>query len=464
MINFPSDAEEFYALRDDRTNRSCGGRKYQSIACSVHLPSTAASAAVAQVMLLVAANLLSRWCRRVTIVMPTAKIHPALGMGNGDLGALLLAQMRDADPFGEFQIANGNSVSSAVALCIGDSVQEKPCPATVFVDASGWFASISTERAIGLPPTADCNWLGAIAAACLGVAQVFKLALEMPPTLHIRDGVLDLFGLAWSEHSRQARWPASLEIGNLLMVGAGSVGSSAAYCMRLSGLAGGITIVDNDEVKVENFNRSPIFGRRTVGLPKAKAVANFLAGSALSAKAVPRWWDEFLRERGRSSFDFDLWLPLANDRGVRLSMQHNLPPLMIHASTTSNWGVNHGRHIPGHDDCLADRFPADVTSAEMACATGQIETPETVVDAALPFASLFAGLLVVADMVRAQLPEYPQVPNFALFDFYGPLDSIHIWDRKPRVGCVCLDQGQSLHERFNGNTRYRQLFWFDREM
>ena len=141
-------------------------------------------------------------------------------------------------------------------------------------------------------------------------------------------------------------------------------------------------------------------------------------------------------------------------------MQHNVPPLMIHASTTSNWGANHARHIPGRDDCLADRFLKVVSPAMLSCSMGKVETEGAVVDAALPFASMFAGLLVAADLVRAQLPGYPQVPNFALFDWYGPLDIIQAWDRRARNACPCREQGRSFHDKFNSGTRYRSLFQF----
>ena len=459
MNHFRSSAEEFYALRDDRTNRCVDSPKYQTSACAVYLSPSAASMPNAQTMLVVAANLLSRWCRKVTIVMPPTEVHSALGIGNGDLADLVITQMRDADPFGDFQTGN-KGVAAAIALCIGGDSQERPSSATVFIDASGWLASISNLRLIGLPISEDRNRLGAIAAACLGVAQVFKLAAGMPSTHYLREGILDAFRLEWSQDSWQAPWAADLNIGSVLMVGAGSVASSAAYCMRLTGLVGTISVVDKDIVKVENFNRSPVFGYRTVGSPKANAVAEFLTGSALSATAVPLWWDEFVKQRGRSSLDFDIWLPLANEFGVRLAMQHNVPPLMIHASTTLNWGVNHGRHIPGRDDCLADRFPVEVSSDELTCATGQVEASETVIDAALPFASMYAGLLITADLVRAQLPEYPQVPNFALFDWHGSFDTIQAWDRKPRAGCICREQGHDFHERFNGRTKYRHLCRF----
>ena len=134
---------------------------------------------------------------------------------------------------------------------------------------------------------------------------------------------------------------------------------------------------------------------------------------------------------------------------------------MIHASTPSkNWGVNHGRHIPGRDDCLADRFPVEASSDNLTCASGQVETSETVMDAALAFASLFAGLLITADLIRAQLPEYPQVPDFAFLDWYGSLDAIQTWNRKPRAACICREQGYDFHEQFNGSTKYWGLFRF----
>ena len=139
------------------------------------------------------------------------------------------------------------------------------------------------------------------------------------------------------------------------------MGSSAAYCIQLAGVTGEVTILDKDVVKIANFNRSPIFGRKTIGLSNSKAAAAHLAESGLRAIALPVWWNDYIEQQNRRTLPFDVWLPLANDFGVRFSMQSNVPPLMIHASTTANWGVNHGRHLPGTDDCLADRFPNEVS-------------------------------------------------------------------------------------------------------
>ena len=458
MSTFPSTPEEFYALRDDRTNRCVTSGDYQRIGCAVYLASNQAATADGQTMLLVAANLLSRWCRRVTIALPSTVAHPELG--SGDLGRLVLAQMQDADPFGEFQVVDIESAAlSDVALCIGGRPPRASSGTTVFISASGWLAGLSYQQPLVMPMSHQANRLGAVAAACLGVGQIFKIALGMRAELGLREGTFDLSRLEWSNEPSLG-WPKSTDIGKVLMVGAGSVGSAVAYCARVAGLRGSIDILDRDTIKVENFNRSPIFGHATFGLTKASAVARFLGESKLWATPIEEWWKEFTERKGRLSVDYDVWLPLANEFNVRHAMQQWVPPLMIHASTGVNWGVNHGRHVPGRDDCLVDRFPAEVSAAQLACSTAQVSIANVPVDAALPFASVFAGVLITADLVRALLPDYPQAPNFALFDLYGPLDVILKSNRKPRLGCVCLDQGRAFHDRFNAATKYRSSFGF----
>lgn len=130
---------------------------------------------------------------------------------------------------------------------------------------------------------------------------------------------------------------------------------------------------------------------------------------------------------------------------------------MVHASTGRNWNANFGRHIPLLDDCLVDRFPESAPAGVLACATGEVHTTTERIDAALPFLSFFAGFLVVADLCRANAEKYPQVPNYALFDFGGPMEIIQVWDRRPADGCLCRKQSPALYRQFNGQTRLGYL-------
>jgi hypothetical protein len=71
--------------------------------------------------------------------------------------------------------------------------------------------------------------------------------------------------------------------------------------------------------------------------------------------------------------------------------------------------------------------------------------------------SLFAGLLVAADIARSNMGGYPQVENYANVDWHGTL-VVQKANRLPRPGCACLQSRQSFHDRFNADSKHRHLF------
>jgi len=418
------DAATFYTLRDDRTNRCAPSPAYQCVRCTVTLQEDLLASRTGRVLFGVVGNLLARWCRHVTFVVPTP--DPVVEE--------TLSVMRDADPFGTFTATTSGAPEMGIHLHLGREPHAST-DQTVVVDAGGWLAWLGTTEGPALP-TDEQNILGAVAAACLGVAQVFKIASE-PQGQRLRSGVFDMCSLSWTDTIPPPRRWEAFALGRLLLVGAGSVGSAVAYVLHLAQATADLTVVDKDRVGIENLNRSPLFGMQVIGLPKVTALTRALTGSTVRVAPVDAWWDEFVTASDTGVFD--IWLPLANERGVRWSMQHNIPPLMIHASTGVNGGVNFGRHIPGRGDCLIERFP-DTVSAPLACATSPVPTPQGAIDAALPFASVFAGLLVVADLARLLMPGYPQVPNLTVLDFGSDLAQPLLVDRNARPGCLCHEQ------------------------
>jgi hypothetical protein len=455
METFPLTADDFYARRDDRTNRYTTG-DYQTSHCAVTVDVDSIQTLSGQAMLITVCNLLSRWCRRVSIVIPDVVIDKRIDYLKPSAIHFITEKMKDADPFGYFETSQTLTAKADIQLHIGDSLQ--PCASrSVVIGASGWLAGISNADTLALPQTDSPNIIGPLAAACFGVAQVFKLAIGWPEDQLIADGIFDLFSLGrvspvspLTDHD----YLVAPDLGKLLMIGAGSVGSAVAYCLNLMNASCELDLVDHDIVNVQNFSRSPIFGKGSYGIPKVDALAAYLSDSSVLAKPHNMWWDDFIRKTDRKSDRFDIWMSLANEFGVRWSMQHNYPPLLVHASTTQNWGVNHGRHRFRHDDCLIDRFPAEMSDNALRCSTGEVTIESEHVDAALPFLSLFAGVLVAAELARLQLPEYPQCPNFALMDFGGDMSEIQAWDMKARSSCFCQTQSAAIHESFNGGTRY----------
>lgn len=462
MSNIPRKAEDFYRRRDDRTNLCVVSDQYQKRRCLITVDNEIIGTHSGQVLLETSARLVSRWCRTVDIEMPSVRPHVRLRSAQSDLGDHLISVMEDADPFGHFSVVECYQNVPDLHLHLGPYGKRR-CGETIFVNTSGWLVAVGRSKSRTLPePSNSENCLGAIAGACIGVSEVFKAAVGLDASLRIAAIVFDLFNLHHYQFDetelRISPFPSDLNFGNALMVGGGSVGSGAIFCLVAAGAKGTITLIDKDIVKVENINRSPIFDRRNVGLAKVEAIDRFCSGSTVLLSVVDDWWDDFVREGGlERPRPFDLWLPLANEFDVRRSIQSNYPPLMIHASTTQNWGVNHGRHVPGQDDCLVDRFPNDVGAAVLKCSSATIKQGNVTLDAALPFTSLFAGVLITAELVRLQIPGYPEVDNFAHLDLGGSFEQVQMFDKSPRSNCLCQSQSVQINVEINGFGLYSGL-------
>lgn len=442
---FPATADAFYALRDNRIN-VYGDVDARYTQTRVHVTADPAIVVTptGRTMLGVSANLLSRWCRTVSFDVP------ADGMDE------ILAKMRDADPFGRFNLVEGDPRAD-LRLHIGANFSGNPQGATV-ISAQGWYAAVRRAGAGHLDSCDGSVVVGAAAAAVLGGAQLFRDAVDAAD-LYSPDFLFDAFlgapAVTLVERDFDRAWqpPPTLD---LLMLGAGSVGSASAYFLTQLNILANVDISDADIVKVENFSRSPLFGKSTYLAFKPSAVASSLAGTTIAVTPINTWWDE---HTGANVGKYDIVLPLANERGIRWNVQSSVPPLMIHASTGGSWNVNFGRHIPGRDDCLADRFSAfmDAERAPMACAQGEVEVaPAVKIDASLPFLSFWAGFLVAADVARVEIMDYPHTPNFAEYSFRGKRFRPLRYDKGPGYGCLCRGQAHPFWT-IRGNGRFSGL-------
>lgn len=451
----PTNADEFYAKRDHRTNAYTGvSPAFAAKTVLVTADEAALRTYTGQLIASLSANLLSRWCRRVRLALPDIDLHPLLGTGS--LLARILNQMRDADPFGEFAAVT-SAVPSDLRLHIGEQVQpgDIGSAATTVLSCSNWFAAVRRHGDRGFQFSADdLNPIGAACAAVLGGAQAFRDALslgDLYPAGFIFDGFA---GMPAPAVVRRAAFARGLDVGNVLMVGAGAVGSATAFFMDLFGLVAGLTVVDADDLKVENLGRTPLFGTSGCGMKKASALADALMDSSVQVVPVPSWWHELDAQELRS---FDLVIPVANEHDVRAHIQHALPPLMIHASTGSNWFVNFGRHIPGRDDCLIERFAGLEAQPQLACGGGSVPTAEGAsVDASLPFLSFWAGLLVATDLVRLGVQGYPHTPNFGMYSFRRNRFTPQLLPRLARRDCDCRTKGP-VFAKLRSDGRYRSL-------
>jgi hypothetical protein len=124
------------------------------------------------------------------------------------------------------------------------------------------------------------------------------------------------------------------------------------------------------------------------------------AAEMFSAQPEPVWFDELDQDSLRP----DLILPLANERAVRQCVACRGEPLIIHATTSPAWEAQLHRHIPERDDCISCRMPKQDSRPQFTCATGQLRCSDHLpaTDAALPFLSATAGLLLLCGLYRLQ--------------------------------------------------------------
>ena len=255
----------------------------------------------------------------------------------------------------------------------------------------------------------------------------------------------------------------SADLGELWLIGAGSVGSAAAYFLALQGLKFGGAAIDMDIAKVENLDRSPIFEQQDVRKAKVFAVQRFLRSCGIEIKAEPMPLDESRLWRERQTGTPDLILSAANDRDVRRLIETQLPPIQIYATTGKNWQATLLRHIPPADPCSCCVF-TPATPARTGCATATTKAPETgeQVDAALPFLSFAAGLMAAAEIGKLRLPGFPFSGNRV---FFSPVPMMWSWPKRFNGVTDACARIRSLraHQLMIAGSRYSQLSTFTEE-
>lgn len=407
---------DFYQQRDLRTVYYINGAVVEPQPIQICWDEDTAHSPAGQVLLLALSNQLTRFCRCAGFSGPDAPLLVSSPLGGTSLHQAIVTGCYRIDPCGQWVI--GEISHAAYRLGVGRQSRR----ADVFLGASGWLA-YAVDQATDLPLHTDSasNVLGAGMAACIGAANAFKACLGLSqPLIH---GTFSLWSFGRNNQALQGPPLVATDLGNVLMVGAGAVATALVYWLSFLPLSGQWDIVDHDEVHLDSTNRGLLFTAEDAGWGDriCRKKAGVLAYHLEHAQPHDCWFDEF-EGGGRR---WDIILPLANERKVRGLLQAARPPLMIHATTSPNWQTQLHRHRPRRDRCLACRLP-DINLPPPACAAAplSVQDPgqERPPDAALPFLSAAAGLLIAGDLLRLGLGGY-ELENGNLFtlDWFGDM-------------------------------------------
>jgi hypothetical protein len=438
---WPTPAQ-FYRERDNRTMLEVQDlARYANRLVEIRVdPREARQLAVQQAALL-ACNLTARWARRVRIVLPlNVTLDERLRRdGYSTLDQRITAEMRGADPFGDFRLVSAaearrdEGTESPLRLLVGPWLDPlgawvKIAADDYVVSAGGWYAF--GRRGSGLAgsvtalPAAVTPAAGL--AASLGAADLFKRAVGHPKEQWMPD-------FAWSlwthklarhipDHIEEYRVSGDVDFGQTLIAGVGAIGSALVYLLDMTKLRGQLALLDRDRVELSNLNRSPLFDVSHVlaGDLKTAVSARYLERHDLELSLIDGTWHEHsARIVGES---YDVWISFTNEDGAWAEVPFQLPPVVLHGTTTSGWGFSAGRHIPRREDCTLCRMPRPAAEFRGPCAEGEIEPAEAnmPVRASLPFLSAASASLVLAELVKLSSPVSVHLPNDVSADLrYG---------------------------------------------
>lgn len=218
--------------------------------------------------LLASLRLLIRICPHVTVALPN------------DCSALLDEVRATITPlaFGApvtYTLGFADPTLFDATLCVG--TKARPDLPWTAINSNGWLARVSSGPT-SLPT--DCgqvNPIGALAAASLGVAEVFKRLVRLKPS---RGTLLD--GLSFSLYSYRTgevdpgpSLPVGLTL-DLLLVGAGAIGNGIAYLLAQLPASGAVWVVDKQTFGDENLGTCILIGPANVGKSKTLAAETVL--------------------------------------------------------------------------------------------------------------------------------------------------------------------------------------------
>lgn len=458
MKEFKLSREQWYSQRDDRTLRVDGVKGFDNFSIGIVIDPLESGYYSTQVAALVCANTLSGWCKSICIhpIGQKSVLPNSFGL---DLSKLLLNTITDNDPYGNYELRKFSSEEIDLVIRIGGTT--KLTDKSIAIKGSGWIAGMSNTMLANLLPVDNINPIGPSFAACLASAYAFNVAISKvyPPPFAKWYSILD-FMVSDTPSDSNPSIDNNFHFGKILQVGCGAVGSSLDYLISLMKLNAELSIADFDHIEPPNCSSSLSFtAYDSVTTPLTKKV-DVCDRVLRSSGIIPKVFSSPFTADIYSAVNPDLILCLANEKSIWPAIQHNYPPLVYHATTTPNWGINFGRHIPTREWCIVCRFGIGDYKFKPVCSTAVVEVEEKKILGVLPFLSPSAAIITLSEILKLSLPNYPVNENFYQFSFKKLSSAEFIGQQKERRSdCeVCSTQSFDFYPKLLKNSKYFDLF------
>ena len=247
-MNLPLTRDEWYKIRDNRTNRVTKA-DFDNHTVGILLDPDYKESFSHQCMAYITCNIMSRWCRKLVIDLPNVEsILP--NQHHQNFKELIKNSVSSIDPYGDFQFdkIDDNIVDQILVIGNHEKIYSKP---TVWIDANGWIAGCGTDsnKHKFVSNDQSHNPIGPSFASCLGVAQIFQQAVEDTQNTEYQKW-LSLFDFSTGDPSRlqNPKFFTDFDYGTIYQVGCGAVGSSLDTLISLTNWKINLGLIDHDVV------------------------------------------------------------------------------------------------------------------------------------------------------------------------------------------------------------------------
>jgi hypothetical protein len=322
------------------------------------------------------------------------------------------AVMEEATEYGAAERISFEQHFGALALGVGCRSGDMP-----FVTAAGWIAGINRE-VVGPAPAAPA----AAFAAAGGIAKLFRIMLKASPsTIH------ESWQLSLWTFSPEGDGPdgSRIDMGRVLAIGAGAIGSGLAHVLRHSGWQGHIEFVDRQLYDEPNHETTLLISQQNARerVRKAETLAGLLASSSVTSHGVLADVDE---HHPLLSEDWRALVVGVDNAELRRVLDNVRMPVY-------NAGVGGSRDDAGHvlwsrhDSAARDHVLSSLYRLTTEQEPTSASPPSDVLDEcsrvayadvslAAPFLGLSAGALLAAGLARGV---DQGDPNFLKLDLLG---------------------------------------------
>jgi hypothetical protein len=417
-----------------------------------------------QAMVIIVITLLSRWCNKIHVIISADQPSIVPGFEAKTMKEVIEEIISINDDEISFSFHESLEKATDAYLAVGNpDIQNRTN--LVWIEADGWIAGYG--RNIGsyktITKTNVLNPVGPVMAACLAHAVIFKLLLDIPEEEEFGKW-FSLYDLSMSretpDHLVNPELPKNIDLGKIFQVGCGAVGSSFDFILSLTNCTGQFTLVDYDIIKAENLASSLLFQKSDAitSAKKIDACFNMLSKSRIKPFTFGGDYSSFIKSIDYFENYPDAILCFANEQNVWSTIQNNYPPTVLHATTTPNWGINYGRHIPLLEWCIVCRFGVRHIEIKTVCATSVIKITEAEEQTfgVLPFLSPAAAALTMAQLFRLNMGVPKTDANFVQLFMKSTAHQKFIQQQRSKVeDCsVCTNQYKDVYEGFLRKSKY----------